>query len=534
MTRPRRSERTSKEPERRSERTSKEPERRDYDPGTSLWHLIERRAAATPDLVLAVDELGRRITFGEYRERVLETAAGFASRGMQPGDVVSWILPTWIEATIVTGALDRLGVTQNPMLGIYREREVGFIARQLQTDWFVVTREWRGFDYETMVRAFCDDIVTVERGAPLPSGDPSTLPPPADPDRIAWIMYTSGTTADPKGAMHRHSSVAAMTRSMCRRLAVTPDDRSALAFPFAHLGGINWLMAALMSGCRLILIESFTDPDAIPTLRREGVTLAGVTTAFHLAYLAAQRAQPDVPLFPHVRAYPGGAAPKPPQLHYDLVQEVGGVGIVAGWGLTEGAMLGMCAVWDPPEKLAHTEGRASDGMEIVAIGDDGSVLPPGVDGELRVRGPHMFVGYVDPDLMKDAFDERGFFRTGDLGHLDADGYVVITGRLKDVIIRKGENISAKEVEDLVYEHVKVADVAVIGVPDDASGERVCAVVACEPGAEPLTMDELRHHLRDKGLITRKWPEQLELVDSLPRNAAGKVLKHELRVRYADP
>lgn len=511
-------------PERRSEREERAL-------GSSLWELIDRRADTTPELVLAVDEIGRRITFGEYRRRVLETAAGFAALGMKPGDAVSWILPTWIEATIVTGALDRLGVVQNPMLGIYRDREVGFIAQQLHTDWFVVAPNWRGFDYEAMVRQFCENVVLVERGAPLPIGDPATLPPVADPDRIAWIMYTSGTTADPKGAMHRHSSVAAMTHSMCSRLAVTPDDRSALAFPFAHLGGINWLMAALMSGCRLILIESFADPDAIPTLSREGVTLAGVTTAFHLAYLAAQRAQPDVPLFPRVRAYPGGAAPKPPQLHYDLVREVGGVGIVAGWGLTEGAMLGMSAVWDPPDKLAHTEGRAADGMEIIAVGDDGAILPPGVDGELRVRGPHMFVGYVDHELTETAFDDNGFFRTGDIGHLDAEGYVVITGRLKDVIIRKGENISAKEVEDLIYEHAKVSDVAVIGVPDAASGERVCAVVACEPGVDPITLDELRRHLLDRKLITRKLPEQLEIVDALPRNAAGKVLKHELRSRY---
>jgi acyl-CoA synthetase (AMP-forming)/AMP-acid ligase II len=443
-------------------------------------------------------------------------------------------LPTWIEATIVTGALDRLGAIQNPMLSIYRDREVGFIAAQLRTKWFVVAGQWRGFDYAAMVGQFCDNVMCIERGEPLPTGDPATLPPPpADSERIAWIMYTSGTTADPKGAMHRHLSVASMTHSMCDRLAITPEDRSALAFPFAHLGGINWLMAALMSGCRLILIESFNDPDAIPTLSREGVTLAGVTTAFHLAYLAAQRAQPGVTLFPAVRAYPGGAAPKPPQLHYDLVREVGGVGIVAGYGLTEGAMLGMSAVWDPPDKLAHTEGRPADGMEIVAIGDDGAVLPPGVDGELRVRGPHMFVGYVDAALTAAAFDDNGFFRTGDIGHLDADGYVVITGRLKDVIIRKGENISAKEVEDLVYEHPKVGDVAVIGLPDAESGERVCAVVACVPDVEPLTIDELRRHLLERKLITRKLPQQLELVDALPRNAAGKVLKHELRARYQE-
>ena len=416
-----------------------------YELGSSLWDLIDRRAEATPDLVLAVDEIGRSITFGDYRQRVLETAAGFAALGVvMPGDVVSWILPTWIEATIVTGALDRLGATQNPMLNIYRDREVGFIAAQLRTKWFVVAPQWRGFDYEAMVRQFCDNVVLVERGAPLPTGDPATLPPPpSDNDRIAWVMYTSGTTAGPEGRdapalVGRGDDTVDVPPALDHSRRSQRVGLSVRAYGRHQLvdGGVDERLSHHLD--RGVQRPGF-DPDAAPRRRDAGRCHDRVPSRVPRG--AAR--SPTSGCF-RMCAYPGGAAPKPPQLHYDLVREVGGVGIVAGYGLTEGAMLGMSAVWDPPDKLAHTEGRAADGMEIVAIGEDGAVLPPGVDGELRVRGPHMFVGYVDPVLTEAAFDENGFFRTGDIGHLDADGYVVITGRLKDVIIRKGENISAKK------------------------------------------------------------------------------------------
>jgi len=500
--------------------------------GGSFWELTARAAHERPNSVLAVDERDRELTFAEYATRAERLAAGLFAHGVRAGDVVSWMLPTWMETAILCAALDRLGAVQNPMLPIYREREVGFITEQAGTTLMITPGTWRGYDYAALARTAVADVVVIDRDATLPDADPSLLPAfSPDPERISWLFYTSGTTADPKGVRHRHGSVAASTVSMSHRMRIDESDRAALAFPIAHIGGVNWLLAGLVTGCRVILVENFADATTMPALRRHGVTLAGVTTAFHLAYLAAQRANPHERLFPHVRAYPGGAAPKPPQLHYDLVREVGGVGIVAGFGLTEYPMCGMAAVWDPTDKLAHTEGRPSDGTEFLVLDETGSRVGPNIDGEIRIRGPHLFAGYVDPALDADGFDERGFFKTGDIGHLDEDGYVVITGRLKDVINRKGENISAKEIEDLLYTHAKVADVAVVGLPDAAAGERVCAVVACAPGVEPLTFAEMRSHLLEQKLITRKLPQQLELVPELPRNAAGKVQKHELRERY---
>ncbi|MEZ5167545.1 MAG: fatty acid--CoA ligase family protein [Acidimicrobiales bacterium] len=224
---------------------------------------------------------------------------------------------------------------------------------------------------------------------------------------------------------------------------------------------------------------------------------------FYLMYLAAQ-ARMTEPLFPDLKVCPGGGAPIPPEMHRRVVAELGGVGVASGWGLTEAPVLTNGDVTDPDEKLATTEGRAMPGVDPIAVADDESMCPPGVEGELRAKGPQVMLGYVDASLDAEAFDANGYYRTGDLGVIDADGYVVITGRLKDIIIRNGENISAKEVEDLLFAHPDVADVAVIGVPDARTGERVCAVVVPAGEAVP-TVDSIGAYLREAGPAPRHFP-----------------------------
>jgi cyclohexanecarboxylate-CoA ligase len=381
------------------------------------------------------------------------------------------------------------------------------------------------------------DVLVVDRQ--LPDGDPSGLPgleapPAAAADApIRWLFYTSGTTADPKGAPHTDLTVMASALAMAECLDIRADDVSALIFPFTHIGGIGWLMAALFTGCTLLTTEAF-DPVATPGfLAANDVTLAGSGTPFHLAYLAAQRARAGPSIFPHIRSYPGGGAPKPPQLHHDLKREIGGVGIVSGYGLTEAPIVVMATTHDPDEKLAQTEGRPTPGVELIVVGLDGRRAGPGQEGEIRLKGPQVIRGYLDPSLDADAFDEDGYFRSGDLGIVDVDGYVTITGRLKDVIIRNGENISAKEVEDLLYSHPAVADVAVIGLPHPKTGERACAVVAVNEG-HTLTFEAMTGYLKEQGLRVQAVPEQLEVVDTVPRNPAGKILKHTLRERFAPP
>ena len=506
----------------------------------TLWQLAEDCAAVSPERQLAVDEHGRRMTFGEYKDTCERVAAGLATRGIAEGSRVSWQLPTWIESLVVIGALSRLGVVQNPMLPIFRQREMSFITREFAPELFIVPSVWNDFGYEATARALAAeseglDVLVVDReNSGWPEGNGSALPPFTEPPEgtVRWVFYTSGTTAEPKGAQHTDESVIAAAVGVLEAMELREDDRGGVVFPLTHIGGVLSLVEGLLTSSAMILTEAFDPATTIPVLAREGVTLPGAGTPFFLAYLEAQRSQPGTPLFPHARAFPSGGMPKPPELHQQVKRELGGIGIISGYGLTECPVLAMNTVRDDEEKLTYTEGRPTRGVEVRVVTLDGLPAEPGEEGELHVRGPMLFRGYVDPALDTDAFADGGFLRTGDLGCLDADGYLRITGRVKDIIIRKGENISAQELENLLFAHPAVADVAVIGLPDPASGERVCAVVVASDPAAPPDLDGLTDFLRAQGLMPQKLPEQLELVDALPRNPTGKVLTYELRTRFA--
>ncbi|QYG92571.1 AMP-binding protein [Iamia sp. SCSIO 61187] len=511
--------------------------------GRNLWELVEARAEATPDAVMTIDESGQSVTFGAYKASAETVAAGLVAEGVGEGDVVSWVLPTWHGSLVLIAALCRIGAVQNPIIPIYRDREVGFVTRQAQSSMLIVPGEWRGFDYTAMAERIAEESPNPPKvlvtASTLPDGDPASLPPAPTPpatradEPATWLFYTSGTTADPKGARHSDGDLIVTARGMCDRMLCREGDRNLMAFPVTHIAGPIWLASSLMYGLTNVITEAF-DPKATPELAAKAdVTLAGSATFFHMAYLAAQRAAPEgVRIFPSLRLCPGGGAPKPPALHKEIQDELGGLGIVSGWGLTEAPILTMGSALDPDDKLATTEGRPMPGVLLRTVSLDGVVTGPGEEGELRAKAPQMMRGYLDGSLDADAFDEDGWFRTGDLGVIDEDGYVRITGRVKDVIIRKGENVSAAEVENLLYEHPKVTDVAVIGIPDADRGEMVCAVVAGPEGGEPLTFDEMVAHLKAAGLRTQALPERLEVVDAIPRNASGKIPKHELRKTYS--
>jgi acyl-CoA synthetase (AMP-forming)/AMP-acid ligase II len=347
---------------------------------------------------------------------------------------------------------------------------------------------------------------------------------------VRWLFYTSGSTADPKGAQHTDATIMATAKGMAERLQLVPEDRNGLVFPFTHIAGPIWLASGLMVGLRHLIVSAWDPKTTTAFFKEQDVTIAGSGTIFHMGYLTAQREDPSTPLFPKVRCFPGGGAPKPPQLHYDLKKEMGAP-ILSGYGLTEAPILTMASADDPDESLANTEGAPMPGVDLKLVTLEGKIAGPGEEGEIRAKAPQLMKGYLDPSLDKEGFDEEGYFRTGDLGRLD-DGYVVITGRVKDIIIRKGENISAKEVEDLLFTHPKIADVTVIGVPDPASGERACAVVVTK-GWDPISMDDMSNFLKEQGLRMQAIPEQLEVVETLPRNMAGKVLKQDLRKKFSE-
>jgi acyl-CoA synthetase (AMP-forming)/AMP-acid ligase II len=511
---------------------------------STFWELIAQRAAVTPDRTMLIDDRGRQVTCAGFAAACERFAAGVHRRhGIGPGDVVSWQLPTSIEALVAMGGLARLGVVQNPVIPILRRREVEFITRQVGTRLLIVPDVFRGFDHAGLASELSGavgfDVLVLQQweesaGAGaigLPLDDPDDLPPPPSTDAVRWLYHSSGTTADPKGIQHTDRTVMHGSTGMLAVLGFSPDDVYPVVFPVAHIGGMSVLTTQLMSGSQLALMDTFDPVRSTRYMADIGSTLLGSAVPFFRAYLDAQRAHGPEPLFPRLRACLNGGAPKPPVLHAEVRDVLGGPGIIGSWGLTEFPIATYGALDEPDHLIATTEGRPVPGVTLRVVGSDGRDVAPGEEGELRLSGPQQFVGYLDPTLDADAHDERGFLRTGDLGVVEPTGHVRITGRIKDIIIRNAENLSALEIEHALAQHDAVGDVAVIGVPDARTGERACAVIVVAPGAATPTLAQLGEHCRALGLANQKIPERLEVVDALPRNTLGKVLKRDLRSLY---
>ncbi|KPM54339.1 acyl-CoA synthetase [Frankia sp. R43] len=505
-------------------------------PAAAFWSLVEQAASRLPTAVILADDHGRALTFAGLREEAERVAAGLYALGLRPGDVVSWQLPTTLEAAVLMVACARLGLVQNPIIPVFRHREVGYITRQVGTRLLVVPERWRGFGHGEMARSLGVEVVSLDLESPprsglrLPAADPGTLPerpglpvpsapagdsaPPVGVGECRWIYYSSGTVADPKGVRHTDSSVIASSNGVVDGLGFGAGDVYPIAWPLAHIGGVAMLAAALRTGGRLVLFDVF-DPATTPgRMATHRPTFLGSATPFFLAYVAAEHRHGDRPLFPAVRVCVGGGAPTPETVSREVAEVFGVAGVVNSWGLTEFPV----ATSETPSDsgAGSTVGRPMTGVRVRVV-----------DGELRLKGPQCFLGYVDATLDADAFDGEGWLRTGDLGSVDGEGRVRVEGRLKDVIIRNAENISASEVEEVLLRHPAVADAAVVGVPDERTGERVCAVVVVRPGTA-VTLAGLAAHCQAEGLARYKCPERLELVGELPRNPMGKILKRQLR------
>jgi cyclohexanecarboxylate-CoA ligase len=504
----------------------------------TVWGLVRRRAELTPDQPMLLDAADRRLTFGEFAGRAERVAAGLHALAVGPGTRVTWQLPTRIESVLIAMALARLGAVQNPIIHLYREREVGAVLRQSAPEYYVVPGQWKDRDFGAMAQTLAGALpsppeIVVVQDEDLPDGDPSSLPdPPTDGDAVRWIYYTSGTTSEPKGVQHTDKTLMAGGLGLAVALDMQPDDIGSMAFPFSHIAGPDYLFMMFAAGFPAVLIETFVPANAMEVFRRHNVTMIGGGTAFYSMFLTEQRKTPGQKFIPTLRQISGGGAPKPAELYWAVQKEIG-VPLLHGYGMTEVPMIAQGSPHDSDDQLAHTEGAPVRGTEIRIVKDDGTVAGPNEEGEVRVKGAIVCRGYTDPAATKAGFDDDGWFRTGDLGVLRADGHVALTGRLKDVIIRKGENISAKELEDLLFAHPKVADVAVIGLSDPERGERVCAVVELSEVGELFTFDEMVGHLEGAGIMTQKIPEQLEIVDKLPRNETlNKVLKYKLREQFS--
>jgi len=509
---------------------------------STFWALIVEAAMERPEAPVVSDDHGRSLTRTQLRDAAETTAAALSARGIRTGTVVSWQLPTTIEAVVLLVALTRIGAVQNPLIPILREREVSFITQQVGTELLVVPEEWRGFQHGAMARELARtggfevmEIDLSELGAPgsreklrLPVADTDTLAQPPSLDGPRWIYFSSGTTADPKGARHTDASIMASANALLELMGLGEGDVYPIPWPITHIGGASVLASSLRGGVHLVLFETF-DPSETP--RRMALyepTVLGTAVPFFRAYLDAAREGNDQPLFPSLRFGCFGGAPVPSEIH-DEMRAMFDVPLVGSWGLTEFPNATSAAPSDATEIVSTSVGRPASGVSVRAVDARGNLCGTGQEGELQLRGPQCFSGYVDAALDEASIDAGGWFHTGDLGTIDAAGNVRITGRLKDIIIRNAENISVVEVEEMLYRHPAVADAAVLGIPDKRTGERVVAVVVLRDGRE-VELTEIREHCRLQGLAVQKCPEQLEVVDALPRNAMGKVLKQDLRSR----
>jgi acyl-CoA synthetase (AMP-forming)/AMP-acid ligase II len=488
-------------------------------------------AASHPDapLTVASDTRPCSTTLGEIVAAGRRMGTRMTAAGIGAGDVVGVMLPNWREWLVAAVATQQAGAVLLPIVTIYKGAELGFILRQSRAKWLFTPDVWRGTDYAALV-GDCGELPDLQRHIALGpdfdrlEAEGEIAPPtPRDPDALALLVYTSGTTADPKGVMH---SSATMLAELDSNLAMRRDienDAVISPWPPGHVAGVLSMFRFLAAGVPLVLMDAWD-----PALAAELVELHAITsssgTPFHLSGVmeAADRDGRDLSSLRH---YLVGAAPVPTSLVERCKAQ--NLDVYHCYGSSEHPTVTSGTADDPLDKQLNTEGRVIPGSEMRFVDDAGNDVPPGTDGEIATRGPELFLGYLDASLNEAAFLPGGWYRTGDIGRLDADGYLLITDRKKDIIIRGGENISSKEVENILLGHPSVAEVAVVAAADDRMGEVVRACVVLRAG-EALTLDEVRTYFAASGVAKQKTPERLTVLDALPRNASGKVLKHVLR------
>jgi len=507
--------------------------------GECIWDAF----AATVGRVrakTAVVEGEARTTFAALADAAERVAGGLQALGVGRADVVALQLPNWTETVVGLLAVARLGAVANPVLPIYRRRELGFILAQSGARVLFIPGRHRDCDHRALVRDLRPELPALEHvvvvrddaqghehgyGA-LACGAPPAERAPSDADAIALLIYTSGTTADAKGVLHSHETLLAEVRSLGAVHELVPTDTVLMPSPLTHISGfVHALLVPAVYGTTAILLDRWEPGEALGLIGRERVTyMVGAPT--FLRDLAAHPAltMTDTSSF---RLFSCGGAAVDPVLVQESATRLGCV-VKRVYGSTEFPTITTSGPHDPPARRVETEGLPIGAVEMRLVDEAGAPVAPGQEGEILARGPDCFVGYRDPALNAEAFTPDGWFRTGDLGTVDVAGALRITGRRKDIIIRKGENISARELEDLIATHPAVAEVAVVGLPDAAAGEVACAVLRLRPGSPPPTLADLAAHLTGHGLSRRKLPERLELVADFPRTASGKILKRALR------
>jgi cyclohexanecarboxylate-CoA ligase len=513
----------------------------------SVETYLDRWATTRAPRTAIVDGVAR-LSWTELARVVERVAHGLRAHGAGPGVVVSCQLPNWNEFIVLLLAAARLGAIVNPIPPIYRASELRFMLNLLESPILVIPGVFRGFDHRAMLATLRPETPRVEhvfvvRGAPGDGMRPwSTLAdtawearegrgglPGGDPNEVHEVIFTSGTTGEPKGVMHTPNTVLAIIYPAIERLGLDGREVILMSSTFAHQTGFLYgFCLTLLLGARGVWLDVWSAAEAARLIEAERVTFTMGATPFlqDLTYVPGRHDLSSL------RVFISAGAPIPRPLVRDARARLGCT-ISPGWGMTENGLVTCNGPDDPEDKVFTTDGSPLSGMELRVVDGDERPVAPGTEGELRVRGPSQFVGYYRrPEFTRESYADDGWFKTGDRATLDRDGYLSITGRSKDLIIRGGENIPVVEVENVLFAHPKVASVAIVGMPDPRLGERACAFVIPRAG-EPPTLGELVQYLEARQLARQKFPERLELVSEFPMTPSGKVQKFRLRQMIAE-
>jgi acyl-CoA synthetase (AMP-forming)/AMP-acid ligase II len=476
------------------------------------------------------------VTVSEIHDAAMAFAARMQRMGVSPGDAVAVQLTNRLECAVAYQAVLLCGAVLVPIAHIYGPNEVEFILSESRASVLIMLATFGSTSYLERVAGYSelpalDHVVVVGATEPGPgyltwrelaADSDDYFAPTVLSDDVCTLLYTSGTVSAPKGVQHSHNSLLSEQATLPRLLAGRGGDVQLVTFPPGHVAGLNSMLRPLMSGTRSVFLDHWDPELAADLVARFSVTSTS-GAPFHL-YGLLQVADVTAKLST-LREFLTGAAPVTDELGRRA--EAAGITAYRCYGLTEHPTVTGAHADDPPDVRMATDGAPMDGCAVRVLGPDGADQPLGLDGEVVVQGPDQFVGYQDSALTLDAFTSDGWFRTGDLGHLDTQGRLTVTDRIKDIIIRGGETISSGQVEDVLQAHPAVAEAAALAAPDPRYGEVVAAVVVLKPDAA-LDLAEVRHHFEVSGLARQKTPERLVILDALPRTALGKVRKADLR------
>ncbi|MCD4408930.1 medium-chain fatty-acid--CoA ligase [Escherichia coli] len=508
----------------------------------SLADYWQQTARAMPDKIAVVDNHGASYTYSALDHAASCLANWMLAKGIESGDRIAFQLPGWCEFTVIYLACLKIGAVSVPLLPSWREAELVWVLNKCQAKMFfapTLFKQTRPVDLILPLQnqlPQLQQIVGVDKLAPATSSlslsqiiadnTPLTTAITTHGDELAAVLFTSGTEGLPKGVMLTHNNILASERAYCARLNLTWQDVFMMPAPLGHATGfLHGVTAPFLIGARSVLLDIFTPDACLALLEQQRCTCMLGATPFVYDLLNLLEKQPaDLSA---LRFFLCGGTTIPKKVARECQQR--GIKLLSVYGSTESSPHAVVNLDDPLSRFMHTDGYAAAGVEIKVVDDARKTLPPGCEGEEASRGPNVFMGYFDePELTARALDEEGWYYSGDLCRMDEAGYIKITGRKKDIIVRGGENISSREVEDILLQHPKIHDACVVAMPDERLGERSCAYVVLNAPHHSLSLEEVVAFFSRKRVAKYKYPEHIVVIEKLPRTASGKIQKFLLR------